>query len=297
MKTTRMALAAAVLAAAGAPAGATIGLAARFGDVILENADVGRTYNLRESVKVPFGIENRGDEETEIVVEFLPPRKQDLSAGYEPIPDPSWFKALPAKMVIGPRSIGFFDLLMTVPDDPKLKGRHFQAVVKGRMTGGFLALAVENKIRFSIGPGPAALEAEKKKKAMQKLDFDVNPQSVYVTAVPLGVEFDVKKEQGKALRVANYDAAPLALSFSAAAWDSREQPPEGYEPIPDPSWLTFRSAKVKVAGGAIGQVQLVLKIPNNDKHRGKKYAVLVKTGLEAGFWLDAPVKVFVETQP
>lgn len=287
----------ALCALLAAPAAADIGLAARFGDVVLEGAAPGRVYNLREQLRLPFAIENRGDSETEITVEFLLPPKHGLAPGYEAVPDPGWFRAIPAKMTVAPKALGYFDLLLTIPDDPALTGKHYQAIIKARSSdNGLFGLAIENKIRFSIGPGPETLQAEKKKKAMQKLDFDVTPQALYLQAVPMGTLYDVKKEQKKSLRVANYDAEDLGLQFSSEPWDSRLLPPEGYAAVPDPGWLVFKSSMVVVEGEAIKQVGFFLNVPDKPEYKGKKYAALIKTGLTTGFWLDAPVKVYFETQ-
>src|SRR4051794_19169323 len=92
-----------------AAARADIGLGMRFGDVILEGVQMGRTYDLREAAHVPFGVENKGDADADIVVEFRKPTS-GLAKDYEAIPDPSWMQALPAKMRIGAHSVGFFDL-------------------------------------------------------------------------------------------------------------------------------------------------------------------------------------------
>lgn len=295
----RRILAAAVLSAAISPhARSDIGLGARFGDVLLEGAQTGRTYNLREAAHVPFGIENKGDAEAEIVIEFEAPDRPHTSKDYDPIPDPSWFKAIPARMTIGPKAVGFFDLLLTIPDDPKLVGRHFQAVVKARMDGtGTLAVAIENRVRISVGPGPDSLKAEKKKKAMQQLDFDVTPQTLYAREVPVGKKFDLRKEQKKSIRVANYAADALSIRMTVEGWDKRIPLPEGYEAVPDPSWVKLKPATVTVAGSAIGQAFVTIEVPNDDAHKGKKYAAMIRSGLAAGFWLDAPVKVLFETSP
>lgn len=276
---------------------AKIGLAARFGDVILESAQPGRTYNLREAASVPFGIENRGDAQTEVVVEFERPPKERLAEGYEAIPDPSWLKALPDKMTLGAKAVGFFDLLLTIPDDPALTGRHFQVTVKAKGGGGLFGVAVENRVRISIGPGPEALKAEKKKKAMQQLDFDVTPRDLYLTAVPVGKAWDARKEAKKTIRVANYAADELSIRLEVAAWDPRFQLPQGYEPIPDPGWIRLMPSTVTVGAEEIGLASLIVTVPAEEKHKGRKYALIIRSGLTAGFWLDAPVKVLIETNP
>lgn len=275
---------------------AKIGLAARFGDVIMEGVQIGRSYSLREAAKVPFGVENRGDAETEVVVEFQPPRPSLLAKDYEPAPDLSWFRAVPDRLRLPAKGLGFFDLIMTIPDDPALIGKHYQVMVVAKGNSGMFGVAIENKIRISIGPGPGSVQAEKKRKAMQQLDFDVTPRSLYLTGIPLGRAYDTRKEQKKALRVANYAADALTVQFSVEKWDGRFAMAEGYEPIPDPGWIRMKTKSLSVGSDEIAQAALIVEIPDKPEHRGKRWAAMVRTGLQSGFWLDAPVKVFVETQ-
>ena len=276
---------------------AKIGLSARFGDVILEGARPGQTYNLREAAKVPFGIENRGDAETEVIVEFGRPLKAEMSQNYEPVPDLSWFKAMPEHLRIPAKGLGFFDLIMTLPDDPKLIGRHFQIMVTARSNGGLFGVSIANRIRVSVGPGPETLKAERKRKAMQKLDFDVTPQTLYLTEVPVGKAYDLRKESKKSLRVANYASDELKVLMSVEKWDSRFTLPEGYQEIPDASWISMKPSTVTVRPDEIGQAGLIVNVPDKPENRGKRWAAMVRTGLATGFWLDAPVKVLVETAP
>lgn len=284
-------------AALGPPAEADIGLAARFGDVILEGAKPGHAYDLKEAAHVPFGIENKGDAELEVVIEFDRPRKGLLAKDYEEIPDPSWMKAVPGRLRIPAKGVGFFDLLLSVPDDPKLSGRHFQVTVKAVGAAGLFGVAVENRVRFSVGPGPESLKAEKKRKEMRQLDFDVTPPALYLTEVPLGRAWDSRKEARKTARVANYAKDALEIKMTVEKWDPGIPLPEGYEPIPDPSWIKVKTPSLTVAPDEIAQTGFVVDAPDEPRWRGKRWAALVRTGLSTGFWLDAPVKLFVETKP
>lgn len=286
-----------VLSIAFPTQGWALGLAARFGEVVVENAQIGKTYNLRETLKIPVGIENRSTGEVEVVVEFEPPVPTAVRKGYEAIPDPTWLKALPENLRIGPKSQGFFDLLLTIPDDEKLNGRHFHAVVKARtINTGLMGVAIENSLRFSVGPGPDALKEEKRQKAMSRLDFDVSPKTIYVTDVPVGTKFDVKQNQNKVIRIANYAVDPLSVQLTSEEWNMKIYKPEGYEPIPDPKWIKFKVTEQKIESEQIGTFPFVIEIPNKPEYRGKSYAALIRTGLTTGFWLDAPVTVFISTK-
>ena len=287
-----------LLLAGASPGKAVVGLGARFGDVILENIQPGRAYDLRELAHVPFVVENHGDDPAEVEVRFRRPDKAKLSKDFEAIPDPGWFKAVPAKIVIGPHSQGYFDLLLTVPDEPGLKGKNFQVSAVAAMVGtGVFNVGIENRIRFSIGPGPESLQAEKKKKAMQQLDFDVTPSELYVNAVSVGQTYDVRKEARKSIRVANYSSDKLSVLMTVEKWDISYPLPEGYEPIPDASWIGLEKSTVTVTGDEIGQANLIVKVPDEAKWKGRRFAAMVRTGLTTGFWLDAPVRVYLETKP
>ncbi len=279
MKKTLLLLTIALLGAS-VPAWGKVGLAARFGEVILEGVEIGRTYNLREKARIPFGIENRGDADTEVHIEFLAPPSKEVVEGYEVIPDPTWLKALPGRMQITAHTIGFFDLLLTIPDDPTLVGKHFQVNIRAQNSPtGLLGVAVENRLRFSIGPGPESLAAEKKRKKMSQLDFDVSPQVLYLKDIPVGKSYDVRNEQKKAIRIANFGQDVLEMQLGSVEWEKRLHMPEGYEPIPNPEWVVFKSSNVKVDGEAIEQTRMIIKIPDEPQYKGKKYAALVKTGL------------------
>lgn len=291
-------IAALILAGFSPPGRADIGLGARFGDVILEGASPGRTYDLREAAHVPFAVENKGDAEAEVVIEFEKPATRKLAPDYEAIPDPTWLKAVPGKLSIAPKAVGYFNLLLTIPEDPKLKGRNFQVIVKARMTGtGLLAVAVEGRLRFSTGAGPESMREEARKSATQKLDFDLSPGTLYLTETPVGRAWDSKKEAKKTLRVANYSPDPLAIRLEVVKWDPSTPMPDGYEPLPEPAWVKVKVGTLTVDTDEIGTTGLVVTVPDDPKHRGKRWAALVRTQLASGFWLDATTKLFVETKP
>jgi len=67
----------------------------------------------------------------------------------------------------------------------------------------------------------------------------------------------------------------------------------GYEPNPDANWVSFKKDKEDIDGEQIAVFQPLIKIPNDPKYRGKKYAALIRTGLTTGFWLDAPVRLYI----
>ncbi len=286
-----------LLAGSVDPSWAKIGLGSKFGEVVVENVELGATYNLRELRQVPFIITNTGDATTEVVIEITIPKKDGLKEGYEAIPDPTWVKVIPDRMTIDPKKNGFCDIILSVPNDPKYAGRHYQANIWAHTGQKYqLGVGVMGRLRFSTGPGPESLKAEKIKKYMMTLDFQMTPEDIYVNDVPQGKKMDVKESTGKAIKVANFADNKLSLRLMPKSWDERFKLPEGYEPAPDPSWVTFAEEKVTVEGSAIGQGKLFITVPPDPAHKGKKYAFLVQAGVVDGMDLEVYTRVFVSVK-
>ena len=106
----------------------------------------------------------------EVLLEARPAK--DVKAGYEPIPDPTWLKVVPEKFHLEKGGRGSGELVISVPKDKSLIGRHFEAAVHARTVGsGFLAAGVLHTVCLSIGapaptekPAPAPAKSGTKKK-------------------------------------------------------------------------------------------------------------------------------------
>ena len=113
-----------------------IGIALRFVDVTLENVQPGASFNLRAIKNLPMVVQNLDHEEgVDIVLESVLPNVKDpkeMKDGYEPIPDPSWVRIFPDHFHLGPHASAASDILVTVPNDPKLIGHHFKCILAAR---------------------------------------------------------------------------------------------------------------------------------------------------------------------
>jgi len=276
---------------------ARIGLATKFGDIILENVEPGETYNLREARQVPFIVSNTGDAPTDIVVETVIPDIPKMKEGYEPIPDPTWLRVMPDRLKVQAKEDGFFDIILSVPNKPEYVGKHYQADIWAHSGDkGLFGVGVKGRVRFSTGPGPETLKAEKLKKLMYTLDFEMTPSEIYVTDVSPGEKIDVKAVTGKSIKVANFATSPLALKCTPKTWDGRFKMPMDYEPGPDPSWITFAPDELNVEGDSIGQMKVYVTVPDDKAHRGKKYAYLLQAGVVKGMDLEIYTRLYISVK-
>ncbi|MEK7745666.1 MAG: hypothetical protein AAB576_03295 [Elusimicrobiota bacterium] len=280
------------LAAGTAPCRAKIGLSSQFVNVVLENLKPGGVYNIREIKGVPYTIKNRGDDPAEVLVEVIIPPTAQLRAPYEPIPDPTWIQVNPSRMRIGAGEMGFSDLIISVPNDEKLRDRHFWAQLWGHtLETGLFAVGVKTEIRFSIGKGPATLAEEKRRKAMVDLNYDLWPSALYVKNARTG-PYDVKKEEKRSFKITNRAEKAVDLVFKAVPWQSGVSAPQGYEKIEDLGWVKFSPDAVSVEPDSVQDIRLLLDVP--EAMKGRKVAFLVQVSLPIGVVVGASHQVYVE---
>lgn len=278
-----------------AKAWAVFGLSTQFSDVVLENLKPGRTYNLREMRGLPYTVKNRGDAPVEALVESVQPLPNERRAPYEPVPDPSWIRITPNGYRLGPGEAGFSDIIIAIPDDPSLLGKHFQSSIWAHTVGtGFMAAGVRSVLRFSIGKGPETLEEEARRKAMVDLDYDLYPPALYIVQAKVG-RYDPKKEERKSFKLTNRSENELELLVKAVPWVGKfgNLPPE-YEAVEDLSWVTVKPSTAKLEGETLKEIRLFLDVP--ESLRGKKVAFLMELSLPIGTVVNVTNRVLVQVE-
>ncbi|MBI5573525.1 MAG: hypothetical protein HY919_03095 [Elusimicrobia bacterium] len=270
-------------------------IATRFADLILENVQIGESYNLRTLKNCPMVITNLGNETVDVMIDVEFPMG-DVKPGYEPIPDPSWIQIVPAKYRLGSQEQGSSDIIITIPNDKKLIGKHFQATLLTASqsfpppTGNFIiATGCVSRIRFSIGGmGPESLKAEKKRKKMMTLDFELIPANIKVkSSVELGKKINLREKKGIGLTLINKSTEPVPLIMKSEVNMMVLGTEKEYE-IGDPKFLTIKPKKLKLKGESMKKLTMYLNIPNEEKYKNKKYVFLIKAEVPA----DVPVEVF-----
>lgn len=294
MKTRLMTMTAGALLFAAGGAGATIGLSSQFVNVAMENLEPGRTYNLLELRGLPYTVKNRGDGVVDVLVELVAPTTAEVLVPYEPIPDPTWMSISPRQLRLEPGEAGFAALTITIPDEPALKGRHFQGEIWAHtMTTGLLAAGVRSKVRFSIGASPDTLEERSREKAMVALNYELWPSALYVKKAKVG-RYEPHKEEGRQFVLTNRAEEPLELVATAVPWE-RLAVPAGYEAPKDLSWVKIDPVKVSVEPVSLERVRLAMDIP--EALRGKKLAFLIQLSLPIGTIVNRTNRVLVEVAP
>lgn len=293
-QTTKKTCAALALALAlAAPAAARIGLSTQFIDVEFEGLKPGGVYNLRELRGVPYTVKNRGSDPVQVQVEAQVPKM--VEAPYEALPDPSWVELNPGTMRIEPESLGFSDIIIRIPDDPALNGRHFHATIWAHTVGtGMLGAGVNSRLRFSIGPGPDTIARRELAEAVVSLNYDLWPNALYLTKARTGARYDGKEAEGRQFMLTNRTEAELRLVPKAVRWpvNSLPLPAGGWEAPEDLSWVRFEPSTATVAGLSVEPVRMALDMAP-DSLKGKKAAFLIQLQLPNGMVVNQTHRGFV----
>ena len=280
------------------------GVSATFADLILENLQPGGSYNLRKLKNVPFIIQNKGKETVDAKIEVKIPRADTLLKGYEPIPDPSWIVVIPDKFRLGSQEKGISEIIISIPEDEKLVGRHFQAhfncsgIAIGPPSQLTIATGVETRIRFSIGSmGPDSLLQEKKRKVMYSLNFEFDPTNVNIKdKIELGKKIDLKKEKNVKLNLINKASDPINLTLKAVPYDTSIYGSAGDYEIGDPKFLKIKPEKLKLKGETIEKLKLYLEIPDEEKYKNKKFLFLIQAEVINHVPVEIVSKLFITTK-
>jgi len=256
---------------------AIIGVGVNFATIVLEKVSPGGVYNIRTLQRIPYTITNAGTGEANIVVVIDQPGPTELKKGYEPIADPSWIKVVPNEFTLGPNEKMKCDVILSVPEDQKLVGRSFQAMIMAKSIGDTFAAAAADRFYFSVGvEGPEEFQKAKKKKTLAVLNFDVDPQELYLS-VPLGKKVDVLKDLDKAITVLNKGKQKLLIKAESVPMEPETRLAVNYEFTPSTGFVSFKPAEFKVGSKAIKEERMFIEIPNEEQHRNKKYMFLIKT--------------------
>ena len=267
---------AALLAAWALPAGAA-GLRTKFGEVVVRNLKIGQVYSLNKLLSLPLRVLNTGEETVELKVDVIAVSSGSTRAGYDPIPDPAWVSLEKHEFTVEPNHEAVTDVIVSIPNDVKLLGRRFEADIWSRTQSkrGVFAVGMQSRLLIQVDSTPPTEEELKNKyvnRRLANLDFTLYPTIGTAELVPLGIDYDLKKERKLSIKLINPNDVKLNFRIrSVPNWEALLSIPKGYEEAYDPHWLKPASEIVAIEGNSIKETGLILNIPDEERTRGKSF--------------------------
>lgn len=266
------------LASALAQSATAAGLRTPFGEVIVRHLKIGQTYSMYKLVNLPLRVVNTGGETSEVRIETV--RASVITPGYEPIPSLDWVRVDQGTHTIAANREAVTDLIITIPNDPALLGRRFQADIWSHSVDHRAYLVgLKSRLLMHIDSTPPSEEELKKKfvdETLANLDFTISPMNFEVAGVAVGRKVDLRKEHKLVIKVVNPNDRVLNFRVrSIPVSESMILAPAGYVEARDPSWLRPEKDIVKIEGSSISSLGLNLTIPDEPGTRGQNYYFIV----------------------
>lgn len=253
------------------------GLRTKFGEVVLRGLKIGQTYSLERLINLPLRLLNTGEETVDLKIDVIAITTASTKAGYDPIPDISWIKLSKQEFTLEPNHEAVTDVVVSLPNDPSLLGRRFEADIWSRTQSKFqmFAVGVQSRLLIHIDSTPPTEEELKKKfvdRRIADLDFTLLPAAGTAEGVPLGVDYNLKKERKLSIKLINPNDVKINFRIrSVPNWEALLAIPAGYEDAYDPRWLKFAAEIIEVEGNSIKETGMILHIPDEDRYRGKAF--------------------------
>ena len=273
----------AVLASVNLPRANAVGIRTRFGVVVVENLQPGRTYNIRELVGLPLRVVNASEKQVTIKMDLQKPgqEKSMVQKHFDPIPDLSWVKLSRDFFVVDPGQSAIADVLVTIPDDDKYLGKRYQVNIWSHTIGKrFANVGLMSKLRITVAKRRMT-EEEKlaeahREEIIKNIDFQLLPHTIFIDGVELGKKIDIEKKYKHTLKVVNPNNEKFSYRIrTVTAWEAEMGVIPGYEDAPEPSFLTLSEKEFSLPPISIREIKMFLQIPNEEKYRGKKYQFVI----------------------
>jgi hypothetical protein len=254
------------------------GLSTSFGEILIENLQIGRTYNTKELINLPLLVRNTMSEPIELEMVVRKPSPGEKKTGFEPIPDLSWIRLEKSSHVVLPGQEAVSNVYITIPKDPKLKGRRFfvqleSHTIPPKKPGAALSVGIGSRLLFTVSTVEGSLTGGETARV-----FSVQPDDLFLPGVKTGRRVHSGDAFGKSLKVINannfsaeYEIASIAVS------GSKTKVRKGFEEAPDPKFISFDEDAFKIPPQGDKTVFFAVNIPHDPRYLGKNYMFLIET--------------------
>jgi len=256
------------------------GLSTQLGEAVIENLQIGQTYNLRQLANLRLIVTNTSDFSVDLKMDVLYPDSSELKKGSEVIPDTSWVKLSQNLFQMAPNENASSDIIVSIPEDDNYLGKKYQVTIWSHTLGGsgggmFLAYGLKTRIIFTTDTVKAA-KSEAITSSDASVSFTLKPEEIFLDNIELGKIYDVEKKKGLVLKITNPGEHERTFKLqSLTVGNSVATLTKGYQDAPDASYLKFSDSTFVLAPKGTKTVKMYLNFPAKNEYSGKKYMFVI----------------------
>jgi hypothetical protein len=256
------------------------GLSTQLGEVVIENLQIGQTYNLKQLANLNLIVTNTSDYGVDLRMDILLPDSSELKKGSDPIPDTSWVKLSQNLFKLAPNEKASSDIIVSIPDDDQYRGKKYQVTIWSHTLGGsgsgmFLAYGLKTRIIFTTDT-VRATQNEVVTSSDASVNFTLKPEEIFLDNVKLGKIYDVEKNRGLVLTITNPSEHEQTFNLqSLTVGNSVATLTKEYEDAPDASYLKFSENTFVLPPKGTKTIKMYLKFPPQKEYSGKKYMFVI----------------------
>ena len=237
------------------------GISSDFGVVTLNNIPAGKAYRLTAR---PVRVVNGGSVPISLEFEPVVPAAEEMVAGFERIPDPSWVRFSPDRFddVGGGKEVSAV-LTLEIPDKPEYAGKKYQvSLYLHSLNDKGTAVGLKPKLCFRVADAGVKVNTDSR----PEVPISVEPPEITGEAVFLAVRC-------QSLTVINRSSEPMKWEAGSPGGGEPGAMPErkGYESLPPDITLSCNPASLDLPGKATATVEVTAQLPADGRYSGKKF--------------------------
>jgi hypothetical protein len=256
------------------------GLSTQLGEVVIENLQIGQSYDLKQLANLSLIVTNTSDFGVNLKMDILQPDSAELRLGSQQIPDTSWVDLSQDFFTLGAGEQAESKITLSIPEDEKYLGKKYQVNIWSHTLGGensgmFLAYGLKTRIIFTTDTVKAD-QGELITSSGATVNFTLKPEEIFLEGVTPGTLYDISQNNGITLEVFNPGDRKQAFKLqSLTVENSVASLTKEYQDAPDASFLKFSESSFVIPPKGTKTIKMYLEFPANKDFSGKKYMFVI----------------------
>ncbi len=268
----------------GAGIGHALSLRSSAAEAFLGDAAPGTSAVLSRATGARLLLENSGADVVRVGLKVVLPPAGDLKDGFDAWPFPGRVRLACAASELRPGGAAPVEIVVDVPRDPSLSGGQYQFDVRASASDhAGSSLTLKTRVLLSVGAPLAEAGDIPAEGRAERPGLSLAPASAALEKVPLGRTSGRGPGEWTTVKIVNAGDEDLTVSLRPArSWDADGPSLKGQTPGPNPRWLVFEPAVVRVPAGAIGSVRVGVAVPRQARYADRKWTFVAAADAAAG---------------